>query len=208
VKRVFVTVTIAALLGACGAHHDRSLSTIVRRGPTGTVVAIGAGITAGDGASDALRDAWPRLVFNETFAVGSVFVNAATRDATFASAVTDQVPLVRQVHPDTVLVWLGPNDVSAHVPAEDVGRAVHDLVDGLRAAGARRVLVASLPSIQGSAATQPIDSAITTSARAAGASVVDLHGVRVQLDAAGEVVASDGLNRAVADAFERALRTS
>ena len=66
----------------------------------------------------------------------TVFVNAAERDATVASVLSRQVPIAEELMPETVLVWVGVNDMDRGVSATmfepgmtDLLRALHDDVD-------------------------------------------------------------------------------
>jgi lysophospholipase L1-like esterase len=206
IARVAAALVAAGVVASCGGSHTDATTPAARRTPTNTVLVIGSNETLGDGTRDALRQAWPRLVFNESFAPGSVLVNAATEHATFASAVTRQAPLARDLHPDTALVFLGTDDVADALAPGTVSQSVRDLVAQLRASGARRILVATLPAFVNAAPDPMVDAAIATAASAGGARVVDLHHVDVRTDQRGAIVATPAVHRAIADAFEAALR--
>jgi hypothetical protein len=168
---------------------------------------MGGSATEGDGLDDRLRDAWPYVIFREAFPRNTTFVNAASDNATVHRALTTQLPLARDAKPETIAIWLGADDALQAVPIATFTDELRQLVTGVRAAGARRVLIAGLPPAYGRAAAR-YDRAVRQVAAATGAEFVDLAPAHVARRAV------DGLpdepdaasHRAIATAFEEELR--
>jgi hypothetical protein len=167
---------------------------------------LGGSATEGDGVRDRLHQAWPYIVFREVLPEGTTFVNAATDDGRTATALTEQVPLARETKPDIAAVWIGADDVRAHTPLPGFRLAFTRVVDGLRANGARRIIVGTIPKSYGDVAAY--NDILRAVSAAAHAELVELEreplalapaqGLAPQPDAAGQ--------RIVADAYERAIK--
>ena len=210
-KRPFVAVFVALAISAaaCSSSGHRASRQVPRNTlPGRTVFVIGSGDAAGDGLDDPLRDAWPRLVYTVAFPPGSVLVNAATRDATFSSALATQVPLARDVRPDTALIWLGSADLAAGTAPAAAGSDLAAIVRSLHDLGVRSVVVANLPDLAGLPSPAALNSAITSAANANGARVVDIHTLRAAAATDGDLTASLATHRAIAAGFERVLRSA
>ena len=206
--RLFVVVAALVVVVGCSSNGGPAtappVTTTAAAGPK--MLFIGSGITVGDRIADPLRNAWPRLVFTEAFPPGAIFVNAATRQATFASAVNTQLPIAENLHPDVAFVWLGTNDLYADLTAGEIENAAKALLAGLRSAGATRIYVGGMPNITNSRLpTGTTNAAIRDAAAQAGATFVDLGGVRVAVESDGDVIPTKPVHRAVATEFEHAL---
>jgi lysophospholipase L1-like esterase len=171
-----------------------------------TVVAIGGSATAGEGVSDRLHKAWPYRMFRDALPRSSVFVNAAVEGATAASAETAQVPIVQELHPDIVAIWLGADDLVAHVPIADFARALSRVITAVQAAGTDRVLVGNLPSAYGRDVGS-YNSAIQHVVRETGSELVELDREHVTVDpVSGAALRLDDASHAVvAGAFGRKI---
>ncbi len=204
---VIATVVAVVALAACsqGSNARKGPPSATSTGPAVTVLALGGSATEGDGVRDRLRDAWPYLVFHSAFPSSTVFVNGALDDATLQHAIANQVPLAAQLKPDLVEVWLGADDVVAATPVARFRSEFHELLDLLRSSGARRILVADLPSALGH--TAAYNAAIHAEVTAAHAELVPLA------DTAITVAPTDGLppqpdagsHRLIAAAFEHQI---
>ncbi len=136
----------------------------------------------------------------------TVFVNGALDDATVARALATQVPLARELRPDIVEVWLGADDLRSGTSIQVFRGLFSQLLDQLQATGSPRVLVADLPAAYG-VTTARYNDAIHRVVRDAGAQLVSLADVRVNLVAvAGVIRQPDAASQEViADAFATAI---
>jgi hypothetical protein len=206
-RRIAAAAVTVVALAACsgGSKSAQGPPSDPSTGPVVTVLAFGGSATEGDGVRDRLRDAWPYLVFETAFARSTIFVNGALDDATMQHAITDQAPLAAQLKPDVVEVWLGADDVTAHTPIALFSAEFRQFLDLLHSSGARRVLVADLPSSLGDTATY--NAAIHAAVTATNAELVSLANTTITLEP------TDGLtpqpntasHRLIAAAFERQI---
>lgn len=168
-------------------------------------VAIGADATSGIGLADPVRDAWPQLVYRETFPVSTVFVNAANQAATVRRARADQVALALEQHATVVAIWLDAADTLC-TPTTSASAYVGDLttlVEPVRASHAR-VLIGNVSRTERCGAA--FDDAIDQVARAQGATVVDVAGALRATPAYGpRSSVTKSVSRTVADAFGAAV---
>ncbi len=194
--RTWSTTLVMVALSACACSADRAASgppvDVDANVPSKTVLALGGRESAGDGLGDRLRDAWPYRVF-DALPRPTVFVNGARDDATVAHALAEQVPLARELRPDMVEVWLGADDVAARTPIRAFTSDFARLLGELRAAGARRILVADLPAVYGER-TARYNDAIHRLVRDAGVELVPLARARID-------------QRVIADAFAAAIKS-
>jgi hypothetical protein len=194
--RTWSSTLVIVALSACACSADRAANgppvDVDANVPAKTVLALGGRESAGDGLGDRLRDAWPYRVF-DALPRTTVFVNGARDDATVAHARTEQVPLARELRPDIVEVWLGADDVAARTPIRAFTSDFARLLGELRAAGARRILVADLPAAYGERAAR-YNNAIHRLVRDAGAELVALARARID-------------QRVIADAFAAAIKS-
>ena len=205
-RAVAAVIASVVFVVSCATHHRVAAPAKATGPPPATVFVAGDDVTAGDGLDDALHTAWPRLVFREAFPVGSTFVNGASRNATVENAITTQLPIAADVHPDTALVWLGTREAVVGASPVAVEQALSTLFTDLRSDGANRILAAGLPAGVADASARSFNAAIERAANAANARFVDLSSVHLRADGAGTIVASPAQHRAIADAFVHALR--
>jgi hypothetical protein len=206
--RAVGALSLAVVLASCAGRTHAALSgSGVVSAKASTLVTIGSSATEGDGVPDRFRQAWPYLFFDEAFPVSTTLINAALDGATVANAQVQQMPLVRQVKPDVVAIWLGVDDLAQHTPVGQFSSGLQTLVAAIQAVGVRQVLVADIPSDYGSASS-PYDDAIRRVAGLTRSTLVDLQHSPIRLvpsrrvgdqpDASGQ--------RVIAGAFERALK--
>ena len=135
----------ACAAGGVAARQDPATLPGTGDGPAVVDAAVGASETVGAGTDDALRDAWPQILYTTALRRGAVFYNFGIPGATVAQALDEEVPAALAVRPDLVTVWLNVNDLIQGVPPalyeEQLGRLIH----ALRRGGAARVLVANTP---------------------------------------------------------------
>ena len=115
-RAIAVTIGCVLVATACsGGSSGNSRAAPSNAGTAQTLLVVGTGNALGDTLDDPLRDDWPRVVYLDAFPRATVFVNAAERDATVASALSRQVPIAQELMPETVLVWVGVNDMDRGV---------------------------------------------------------------------------------------------
>jgi lysophospholipase L1-like esterase len=211
VKRLLASVAAAALAccaagcgsgggGDGGSSAERPVVTVE---PTQTLLVMGSSATFGVGLENAWQDAWPRIFYREAFPRATVFVNGALQDASIADAELHQLPLVGEVSPSVVAIWLGGVEVALGMPVAQFATELEGLVRQVRASGAR-VLLADLPRSR-AADVDPYNRAIARIASDDGATLVPLHAEAISsFDRSGSVPDVAG-NRTIAHAFERAL---
>jgi lysophospholipase L1-like esterase len=150
---VTVAVGLVVALAGCSGDPDDVSPTNVGAGTPEVYVAIGSDQTVGTSLERPLVDAWPRLLYRARLDRSAVFVNVATEGSTVAQALEEQLPLVLELEPTMVTVWLNVNDLAAGVPAETYERQLAELVRALRRGGQTEVLVANVPPL---AQTNPL----------------------------------------------------
>ena len=142
-----------------------------------------------------------------TQALHDVFVNAAERNATVASALTRQVAIARELRPDTVLVWVGVNDMDRGVSAPTFEQGMTDLLRALTTRPDARVLVADIPARDGDDPNvrAAYNAAIATAAGTTGAELVPLGAKTFPAMEVGDDELDLAGHRQVADAFSEQL---
>ena len=205
-RALFVALAAALLLGACSSGKaSTASSTAEHAGPPTSFVSLGGRATEGDGVRDRLHNAWPYLVFHHALPEATQFVNMATDDGRAAIAITEQVPLASDLKPDIAALWIGPDDVRAQTPVSEFQFAFGRVVDDLRAAGAQRVLVGTIPKAFGN--VDPYNAVIRAVARSSHAEVVELENANIHLQAVNGLPPQPDTasHRVIADAFARVI---
>jgi hypothetical protein len=202
-------VALALLVTACGSDPGPSAAgaraateTTVER--TQLLVTVGGSATFGDGLDESLRDGWPHVLHRTAFPRATVLVNAAVRRSTAREALEQQVPLVEELRPAVVAIWLGSVEVRSGSPVDEFAADLGAVVRRADATGAR-VLLANLPR------GPDLDVDAYNAAIARIASAQDVALVRLDTLAIGNTGQSPFLpdregHRAIAAAFADALR--
>lgn len=114
--------------------------------PAGSVVlALGDSLTAGAGVSP--EQAWPDLLAKKT---GWEVVNGGVSGDTSADALKRLPALLEEHNPALVLVTLGGNDMLRHVPEQETVANLGQILDMVKARGAKAVLLGTpKPSVAG-----------------------------------------------------------
>jgi acyl-CoA thioesterase-1 len=147
-RRRTLAAFAAMLLAGCSAPRASTVPPAAApSGPPITYAAVGASETVGAGADEPLREAWPRVFFRTALPEQAVFVNLGIPGATVADALREEVPMVAEVEPQVVTVWLNVNDIAAGVSPAQYERDLATLVRTLRGNGSTRVLVANVPPL-------------------------------------------------------------
>lgn len=128
------------LLAACGkATKEQALP------PDTPVLALGDSLTAGAGVNP--EQAWPDLLAKKT---GWLVVNGGVSGDTSADALKRLPALLEEHSPVLVLVTLGGNDMLRHVPEQETVANLGQILDMVKAHGAKAVLLATpKPSVAG-----------------------------------------------------------
>ena len=114
---------------------------------TGVYVAVGASETAGVGAGDPQREAWPRVLHNKALGA-SAYLNLGVSGSTVAEALAAQLPQALAAEPEVATVWLAVNDITHLVPVQAYEQQLGTLVHALRRDGRTQVLVGNVPAVQ------------------------------------------------------------
>jgi lysophospholipase L1-like esterase len=114
--------------------------------PSGSVVlALGDSLTAGAGVNP--EQAWPALLATRT---GWTVVNGGVSGDTSADALRRLPVLLDEHNPALVLVTLGGNDMLRHVPEQETVANLGQILDMVKARGAKAVLLATpRPTVAG-----------------------------------------------------------
>jgi lysophospholipase L1-like esterase len=206
-------------LVACGGSTDRPPAAVppasTATAPGVVYVAVGASETAGYGAADPARQAWP-TVLHEKSLPGARYVNLGIPGATAADALAKEVPAAVAAAPTVATVWLNVNDLVRQVPPSAYEYTLGRLVRQLRRGGQTKVLVANTPPVERMpsylacrpspppgappckapvqmpppevirAAVSDYNAAIDRVVRAEGAVLVDLHAAGQRAEGAGD----------------------
>ena len=210
--RVVAILAAVLTLAACSSGSEAEDEIVAAQsGPTQTLYIVGTGTSVGSELPDSLRQAWPRVLFDAAFPPATILVNGATGPSTVARALTEQLPLARELSPEIVAVWLGSYDLNQGTDATDFGRDLRTLLDALRAAGAERVLVADLPRLPAydEALRLAYNDAIAEAAQGSGSVLVELADLDIEaVDDEADYQPDVAGHRAVATAFADALVAS
>lgn len=138
---------VLALIAGCSTGRPGTGAADARRSPEPQVyVAVGASETVGVGAAEPASQAWP-TVLHDAVLPRTRLVNVGVSGATVRDALATQVPVARRARPDVVTVWLAVNDLITRVPVRAYERRLSRLVERLREAGAREILIGNVPRL-------------------------------------------------------------
>lgn len=192
--RAVAAAALLALLFACssGAPAAPAPGAGGRPAPSASpppvvYAAVGASETAGIGAQDPARQAWPTVLYVTALPPTAVYYNLGVPGETTQAALAAELPAALSARPSLVTVWLNVDDLAAGVAVEDYEARLGQLVHALRRGGAARVLVANTPYLD----RLPVYLAC----RAGAAPCPFAHGVPAPADLNAEV---DAYNAAIA----------
>jgi hypothetical protein len=205
-RRASALLALVLLGGACTHASRTSSRATAPAGEPLAFVSMGGSETEGDGLADRFRAAWPYRFFHDTLPRETTFVNAAFDDATVAHTLVDQVPIIEELRPQLVAMFIGLDDLRDNTPIETFRRDLDTLLERIDDAGVRRVLVGDIPTGYGRNAEQ-YNRAIRTAAQTHGADSVALAGISVR-QSTGDVPPEldTASHRLIADAFARAYQ--
>ena len=126
--------------------HTRRQATEQR--PSLMYVAVGASETFGIGASDPLREAWPRVFHRTALPRRASFVNLGVPGATVADALIREARRAARLKPDIVTVWLNVNDILSGVRAKTYERDLVKLLKLVSTNQETTLLIANTPPLE------------------------------------------------------------
>ncbi len=113
-----------------------------------TYVAIGASDAFGIGTDDPYNENWATDLFYMLNASRYHFINLGIPDITIHDALSLELPVAMDAHPELVTIWLGVNDIVAGVPANSYARDLNMLLSRLQASSPRaRIAIANIPDL-------------------------------------------------------------
>lgn len=217
--RIGLAIWLLLMLAGCAS------STVQQGGATGqaalgerlTYVAMGASDTFGTGSDDPYKDNWAADLAKK---LGPRYrlINLGVPSITLQEALTIELPVALDAHPDLVTIWLAVNDISARVPVKAYMHDLDQLLSRLQTGMPRaRIAVANVPDLtllpvfagqkkvsQSAlqAQIQAYNDAIATSVKAHHALLIDLAQYNKDLKQHPEYVGQDGLHPSV-DGYAR-----
>lgn len=173
-----------------------------------TYVAIGASDTFGVGTEDPYDENWATDLANLLGPSHIHLINLGIPGITAHDALTLELPIALDAHPDLITIWLGVNDIAANVPASSYAKDLTTLLARLRANSPHaQIAIANIPDLtllpffaqdDPAALTQQIqayNAAIASAAQRYGVILVDLTQQNYNLRAHPEYISSfDGLH--------------
>lgn len=217
-RRLAAAALVFAIFGgaaACGSDGGPEIVAPEVPAKPFVHVVVGASDSVGEGARFPGREAWPRVLTETTFPVGTVLEVVGQPGATVSTALKRQVAGAVALKPDVFTVWLAVNDLVRFVPVAGYERDLDALIASLRSTGAT-VLIGNVPLalIERFIANQQywrweegsrpgdVYRDLAVSYNAAIARVAAKHGaVLVDLDAAAKAFAGDPLRLFGRDRF-------
>lgn len=183
------------------ASHQQSAKLI-------TYVAIGASDTFGVGTDNPYVENWATDLADLLGPSHVHLINLGIPGITAHDALSLELPIALEAHPDLVTIWLGVNDIVANIPANSFASDLNTLLAHLRVGSSHaRIAIANIPDLtllpffaghDPAALTQQIqayNAAIASTAQRYGAILVDLTQQNYNLRAHPEYISSfDGLH--------------
>ena len=138
-------------LGSCSPPPDGQPghSLLVQQAPRArlTYVAIGASETFGFGADDPKTQSWPADLSAE-LGKGVRLVNLGVPSILLHQALSVELPVALDAHPDLVTIWLAVNDLDNHVLLSSYANDLDFLLRRIQAASPHtRIAVANVPDL-------------------------------------------------------------
>jgi lysophospholipase L1-like esterase len=109
-------------------------------------VAIGASDSFGIGTNDPLTQSWPYDVARQ-LAAKPRLINLGIPGATTDLAVRAEAPIAVSAQPSLVSVWLGVNDIEAHVPLATFSAQLQSLLSSLAQQTSAAIYVGDIPDL-------------------------------------------------------------
>lgn len=112
-----------------------------------TYVALGASDTFGIGASNPYAENWPtdlsHLLGSQTH-----LINLGVPSMTIHAALTTELPIALDSHPNLVTIWLAVNDLASNIPPDSYGHDLDTMLSRLQAVSPHvRIAVGNVPDL-------------------------------------------------------------
>jgi lysophospholipase L1-like esterase len=167
---------------------------------------MGASETFGFGADDPKTQSWPADL-SAQLGKGVRLVNLGIPSILLHQALSVELPVALDAHPDLVTIWLAVNDLDNHVPLSSYAYDLDFLLRHIQAASPHaRIAVANVPDLTLLPYFSAVDSqvlytqiqdyntAIASVVKRHHVILVDLYGEWHELHAHPEYISSDGLH--------------
>jgi lysophospholipase L1-like esterase len=168
-------------------------------------VALGASDAVGVGATRPTEEGWVPLV-RAGLPDNPHLVNLGISGATLEAVISQELPILEDVRPDIVTIWVGVNDLRAGVPLATFTQQLDTLLGRVAATGPTAIAVLNVPDLQQvpdfqghdpttfDAEVRQWNTTIADVAADYGARLVDLYGQSLELNAHPEYVSADGFH--------------
>lgn len=181
---------------------------LVQRGSNAqlTYVALGASDTFGIGAGDPYTQNWPTDLA-QLLGSNVHLINLGIPEIRVHDALSLELPVALDSHPDLVTIWLAVNDLADNVPVSSYSHDLNQLLARLQAGAPRaRILIANVPDLTLlpyfdsynpqvlQSRMQAYNAAIASIVQQHNVILVDLTQQSYNLRAHPEYVSSDGLH--------------
>lgn len=136
------------MLSSCNAVSTSPQRTPISSSATHlTYVALGASDTFGIGANDPYAENWAtdlsHLLGSQTH-----LINLGVPSMTIHAALTTELPIALDSHPNLVTIWLAVNDLASNVPLDSYGHDLDTMLSRLQAAAPHvRIAVGNVPDL-------------------------------------------------------------
>jgi len=208
---LLLTLLLLCFLSGCGLWPAQTTSKRDATPPQHqlTYVAIGASDTFGFGSSDPYNQNWATDLAGK---LGSRYhlINLGIPSMHLHDALTSELPVALDAHPDLVTIWLAVNDLADNVPVQSYARDLNTLLQRLQANNPQvRIAMANVPDLtllphfakQTAADPQALqqsilayNTVIAAAARQHHTILIDLSQARYDLQHHPEYISNDGLH--------------
>ena len=130
------------------AGHSTVPAAKQKDGAPITYVAIGASDTFGIGTEAPYSENWPTDLVALLGAGHIHLINLGIPSILIHDALSLELPVAVDAHPDLVTIWLGINDIAYHVPVNNFARDLDTLLSRLQASSPHvRIAIANIPDL-------------------------------------------------------------
>jgi lysophospholipase L1-like esterase len=151
---VFMLCLLAFAVAGCAqslegsAGHSNVPTAKQKNGAPITYVAIGASETFGIGTEAPYSENWPTDLVALLGAGHFHLINLGIPSILIHDALSLELPVAVDAHPDLVTIWLGINDIANNVPVNNYARDLETLLSRLQASSPHaRIAIANIPDL-------------------------------------------------------------
>jgi lysophospholipase L1-like esterase len=178
------------------------------RNPSGRAevyVALGASDAVGIGATRPTEEGWVPLV-RASLPGDPRLVNLGISGATLDAVIAQELPVLEDIRPDVVTIWVGVNDLRAGISLATFTEELDSLLGRVAATGPTKVAVLNVPDLQQvpdfqghdpttfDAEVRRWNATIADIAARHDARLVDLYGQSLELNEHPEYISIDGFH--------------